>query len=39
MAPWDSMGRVISQTRCRAFQTLDQAFSFLLNPEKLGRVF
>ena len=26
MAYWDSMGRVITQTRGRAFQTLGQAF-------------
>ena len=46
MADWDSMGRVITQTRVRAFQTLGRAFqttgrafSFLLNPQKLGRVF
>ena len=36
---WDSMGRVIIQTRDRVFQTLGRAFSFLLNPQKLGRVF
>ena len=40
------MGRVVTQTRNRAFQTLGrafqtlgQAFSFLLNPQQLGRVF
>ena len=33
------MGRVITQTRGRDFQTLDRAFSFLLNPQKIGRVF
>ena len=40
------MGRVVTQTRNRAFETLGrafeslgQAFSFLLNPQKLGRVF
>ena len=38
-----TLGRVITQTRGRAFQTLDQAFqtlgqafSFRLNPQKLG---
>ena len=43
---WDSMGRVITQTRSRVFQTLGQvfqilgrAFSFLLNPQKLGQLF
>ena len=36
---WDNMGRVITQTRSGAFKTLGQAFSFLLNPQKLGRVF
>ena len=39
MADWDSMGLVITQTRDRAYQTLGRAFSFLLNPQKLGRVF
>ena len=40
------MGRVVTQTRNRAFETLGrafeslgQAFSFLLNPQKLDRVF
>ena len=32
VADWNSMDRVITQTRGRAF-------SFLLNPQKLGRVF
>ena len=32
VADWDSMGCVITQTRGRAF-------SFLLNPQKLDRVF
>ena len=32
VADWDSMSRVIKQTRHRAF-------SFLLNRQKLGRVF
>ena len=36
---WDSMGRVITQTRGLAFQRLSQVFSFLLNPQKLSRVF
>ena len=39
LADWDSMGCVITQTRDRACQTLYRAFSFLLNPEKLSRVF
>ena len=46
VADWDSMNRVITQTRGRAFETLGRAFqtlglasSFLLNPQKLGRVF
>ena len=39
VADWDSMGHVITQTRGRAFQTLGRAFSFLLNPQKLDRVF
>ena len=30
MADWDSMDRVKTQTRDRAFQTLGQAFDFLL---------
>ena len=36
---WDSMGRVVTKKWARAFQTLGRAFSFLLNPWKLGRVF
>ena len=32
VADWDSMGRVITQSRGRAF-------IFLLNPQKLDRVF
>ena len=39
VADWDSMSRVITQTRSRAFQTLGWAFNFLLNPQKLGLVF
>ena len=39
VADWDSIGRVITETRGRLFQTLGRAFSFLLNPQKLGRVF
>ena len=42
VADWDSMDRVITQTRIRAFETLgqsfqflDRAFSFPLNPQKL----
>ena len=45
MADWDSMGRVVTQPRSRAFQTLGralqtigQAFSFPLNPQNLDRV-
>ena len=43
---WDSMDHVITQIRGQTFQTLgqvlqtlDRAFSFLLNLKKLGRVF
>ena len=32
-------GRVITKTRGRDFQTLDQDFSFLWNPRKFGKVF
>ena len=39
VADWDSMGRVITQTRTQAFQTLGWAFSFLLSPQKPGWVF
>ena len=46
LTDWDSMGRVIIQTRGQDFQTLGRAFqtfgwgfSFLVNPEKLGQVF
>ena len=39
VADWDSMGCVITQTRGRSFQTIVRAFSLLLNPQKLGRVF
>ena len=39
VADWDSMGRVITQTRGRAFQTLGRAFSFLLNPQMFGECF
>ena len=46
VADWDSMNRVITQTHGRAFETHGRAFqtlglasSFLLNPQKLGRVF
>ena len=39
VADWDSRGRVITQTRGRAFQTRVRASSFLLNPQKIGRVF
>ena len=39
MVDWESMGRVFTQTRGRAFQSLDRAFSFLLNPQKLGWTF
>ena len=30
VAYWDSMGRVVTQTRSRAFQTLDRVFQTLL---------
>ena len=36
---WDGMGCVIIQTRDRAFQTLGQAFSFLLNLQRLAECF
>ena len=36
---WDSIGRVIAQTRGRAFQTLGRVFNFLLNTQTLGRAF
>ena len=46
VADWDSMGRVVTQTRGRAFQTLDRvfqtlggAFDFLLRLQKFGGVF
>ena len=39
VADWDRMDRVITKTRGRAFQTLGQAFSFLLNSQMLGRLF
>ena len=46
MAASDSISRVLTQTRYRAFQTLhpvfqtlDQAFDFLLRLQKLGRAF
>ena len=39
VADWDSMGCVITQTRGRTFQKLARAFSFLLNPQTLDRVF
>ena len=39
VADCDSMGRVVKQTRGRAFQILGRAFDFLLNLQKLGRVF
>ena len=38
-ADWNSMGRVITQTHGRGFQTLGRAFSFFLKSQKLGRVF
>ena len=38
MADWDSMDRVKTQTRDRAFQTLGRAFDFLLRFQKLDRV-
>ena len=49
VADWDIMGRVITQTRGQAFQTLGRAFSFFLKASKprssavlkqmLGRLF
>ena len=39
MAGCDSMGRVLTQTRGRPFQTLDRAFEALRENEKLGREF
>ena len=33
------MGGVITETRGRAFHTIGRTISFLLNPQKLGRVF
>ena len=39
VADSDGMGRVITQTLDRAFRTLGRAFSFLLNPQKLGFAF
>ena len=39
VAEWDSIARVTTETRGRVFQILDRAFSFLLNPQKLDRVF
>ena len=39
MVEWDSMGRAITQTFGRAFQTHGWALAFLLNPQKLVRVF
>ena len=39
VADWDSMGRVITQTRGRAFQTLGRAFETIIENQKLGREF
>ena len=39
LGDWDGVGRVITQTCGRAFQTLGRAFSFLLNTQKLGWAF
>ena len=40
LVPWPIgtawVGRIITQTRGRAFETLGRAFSFLLNPQKLA---
>ena len=36
VSEWDSMGRVVTQTRDKTFQTLGRAFDFLLNLQKLG---
>ena len=38
-ADWDSMGRVAVQAPGQFFQTLGQAFHFLLRLQKLSRVF
>ena len=39
VADWDSMERVIIETRGWAFQTLGQAFDFLFSLQKLDWVF
>ena len=46
VADWDSVDRVVTQTRGRVFQTLDrafqtlgEAFNFLLRFQKLDRMF
>ena len=39
VADWDSMARVVTQTRDRAFQKLGRAFDFLLSLQKLGGEF
>lgn len=36
VAYWNSMGRVVGQTRGRALQILDRTFDFLLSLQKLG---
>ena len=39
MVHWDSIDRVVTQARGRAFQTLGQAFESLREYQKHGRVF
>ena len=39
MVDWDSMDRAWTQTRGGAFETLSQAFSFLLTPKSLTEYF
>ena len=39
VADWDSVSRVVTQTRGWAFQTLGRAFDFRLRLQKLGRAF
>ena len=36
---WHTMGRIVTQTSGRAFQTLGRAFYFLLRLQNLGWVF
>ena len=39
MVHWDSIDRVVTEPRGRAFQTLGQAFEALREYQKHGRVF